>query len=81
MMLTIRLNGVLTRLAGTDILSLDVQGQVTVDDVVYLLGERYPALVAQLQRTACAVGDELVSRTQPIKPGSELVLIPPVSGG
>ncbi|MGH8530218.1 MAG: MoaD/ThiS family protein [Nevskiales bacterium] len=80
-MLTIRLNGVLTRLAGTEVLSLDVPTQATVDEVMIQLGERYPALVPQLQRTACAVGDELVPRSQRVRPGGELILIPPVSGG
>ncbi len=80
-MLTIRLNGVLTRLAGTDTLSLDLRTQVTVDEVMEHLGKRYPALVPQLQRTACAIGDEFVPRSRQVMLGSELVLIPPVSGG
>lgn len=54
---------------------------VTVDDALALLAEAHPAVHDHLPYTACAVGDEIVSRDRSLDAGETLVLLPPVSGG
>ena len=79
-MVTIRLHGVLARLAGCDRLTLETSAG-TAGAVVEEIAARWPQLAAELRRTACAIGDELVSRSARLAPGAELNLLPPVSGG
>jgi molybdopterin converting factor small subunit len=43
------------------------------------LGEKFPTLVSN--RLRLARDDEFLAATAPLRPGDELALIPPVSGG
>ncbi len=54
---------------------------VTIATVVERLTNECPAARDMLERSACAVGDRIVSREQPLQHGERLVLLPPVSGG
>ena len=80
-MLTIRLHGVLTRLAGSEQITLELEQSGTVEEVFQQLAARWPLMAAELRRTACAIGDELVPRSARVACGAELNLLPPVSGG
>ena len=60
---------------------LEVEASGTVQDILIHLTDAYPAFSAQAERTACAVGDELVPRSYALATGDTLVLIPPVAGG
>ena len=75
------LHGVLIRLAGTESVQLECPEACSVQDALNQLAEHCPALTPELQRTACAIGDALVSRSEPLPGDTELALIPPVSGG
>jgi molybdopterin converting factor small subunit len=54
---------------------------LSVTQVLEQLTAELPEVRPHLSSTACAVGDELVSRRYQLQPGEKLVLIPPVSGG
>ncbi|MGB1580094.1 MAG: MoaD/ThiS family protein [Nevskiales bacterium] len=81
MQIRFELHGVLTRLAGTDLIELQCPAPATVDKALDMLIASHPALEAELQRTACAIGEALVSRDTVLDTDSKIALIPPVSGG
>lgn len=81
-MLDVEFYGVLQQVAGTRSLQVDVPDQaLTVDQVLERLRTEVPALSAHLPRVACAQGEKLVRRSDPVDHGKPLVLLPPVSGG
>lgn len=81
MRIRVLLHGVLIRLAGSETVELECSGQATVQDALDILCRQNPGLSDELKRTACAMGDSLVSRDTQLQSDSELALIPPVSGG
>lgn len=80
MKIFVELHGVLRRLAGAEQLPVEVPDGATVGEALnHLPG---PAeFLRRLENCACAMGDQLVSRSQSLAEGDALVLIPPVSGG
>ena len=81
MEITVRLFAVLREHAGTRELKLDLREGATVADAIGVL--RSGAL-AGLPEKACfvtAVDREYVEEDEPLSPGAELALVPPVSGG
>jgi len=53
----------------------------TVEALLDKLMEEHPALKGQLEVTAVAVGDRLVEKSDKLREGDEVALLPPVSGG
>lgn len=81
-MLVVEFYGVLQQAAGDKRLELEgVPASGTVGDALDRLREEVPALEPHLKRLACAQGDRLVRRHEPIDMNRPLVLLPPVSGG
>lgn len=68
-------------LAGTSQAQLEVPAGATVADVRRALAKKYPALANLLEHSALAVADEFADDHAVIGPGTELALLPPVSGG
>jgi molybdopterin synthase catalytic subunit/molybdopterin converting factor small subunit len=62
-------------------LELDVEVGCTVEDLAGHLRASYPDLDAIWPRLAIAVDGELVDAHTPLSEGSEVALLPPVSGG
>lgn len=62
-------------------LALTVPIGATVADVLVLLSASHPPIAAMADRLATAVSHDYVDRSHILKPGDELALIPPVSGG
>ena len=71
----------LSELAGTRQTQLELGEGLTVADAYVILSDRYPGLEPLRNSVMYAVNSEYVSATQPLRPGDELALIPPVSGG
>lgn len=66
---------------GTASLALDLSPGATVAHLLERLGADYPAAVPQLSRAIVAVNQDYADPTQPLAPGDEIVVFPPVSGG
>ena len=66
---------------GREELELTVPDGSTVADLASLLQERYPDLTDLWPRLAVAVDGDLVDPQSPLREGSEVALLPPVSGG
>lgn len=77
----VELHGVLQRLAGVREMMLELDEGSTAADVFAHLQNHSAELSRRLALCACAVGDRLVGRDEPLHDGITLVLIPPVSGG
>jgi molybdopterin synthase sulfur carrier subunit len=82
MKVTFEFLGVLQRLAGSSELALILPAvSCTVGDAIEALEQRQPDLRESLARCACAVGDAIVHRRDPLVAGTRLALLPPVAGG
>jgi molybdopterin converting factor subunit 1 len=81
MKISVRLFARARDLAGADALAVEVPPVATVADLKKQLAVQCPALAALLERSALAVNDEFAGDAQPLPPGAEIALLPPVSGG
>lgn len=78
----IELYGVLKQVVGSAELDQpDPVSGATVDDVLAEISVATPVLAPHLANVACAQGQQLLRRDQPVDPAQALVLLPPVSGG
>lgn len=68
-------------LAGTTGATLALRAPATVGDARAALTETYPALGKYLDSCRLAVDQEFSAMDRPLEDGSELAIIPPVSGG
>lgn len=71
----------LSDIAGARQAELEIGEGMTAADAYALLAEKHPAMEALADIVMFAVNAEYVTGTHPLKPGDELALIPPVSGG
>lgn len=73
--------GVLQEAVGSAALELPIETPSRVTHILEELAERIPELQSHLPRIACAVGDEVIPRSELVTGDAPLVLLPPVSGG
>jgi len=66
---------------GSDRTAVAVDAATTVGALKARLGEEHPALAALVARSRLAVNRAFASDDDPVAPGDEVALIPPVSGG
>lgn len=67
--------------AGVPRCELELQAGARLGDARAALGERFPALRSRLEHVRFAVDQEFASADAPLRDGSEVAVIPPVSGG
>ncbi|WP_043113450.1 MoaD/ThiS family protein [Solimonas soli] len=79
--ITFEFHGQLLRLAGVSEWALPLAVPATLADVLDQLAAARPELAAALVRCACAIGDRLVLRREPLHGGERIALLPPVAGG
>lgn len=61
--------------------TIEVSENARVADALALVRQRYPALEPLWPHLAIAVDGELAGADARVRPGSEIALLPPVSGG
>jgi molybdopterin converting factor subunit 1 len=66
---------------GTSKVELDLPAGATVAHLLEHLAAGYPALAPLLERTIVTVNQSYADRQQPVAPGDEIAIFPPVSGG
>jgi molybdopterin converting factor subunit 1 len=81
MLIHVRLFAMIREKAGTSALTLELPEDARVADAAAALAERLPAVAAYLSRVAFAVNEAYAAREALLRPGDELAIIPPVSGG
>ncbi|MBJ9985199.1 MoaD/ThiS family protein [Acinetobacter sp. S40] len=62
-------------------LALDYPSAILVGDVLHQITEQFPQAEKALERCACAIGEDIVSRQATLKHDCTLVLLSPVAGG
>jgi molybdopterin synthase catalytic subunit len=70
--------------AGCDSIEIELpaaQGTVIVADLLQACAQQHPQLAAWLPHVRVAVDAEYVRNADPVPPGAEIALLPPVSGG
>lgn len=68
-------------LVGAAELELEIPSQATVKDLRASLVKTAPGLTRPLAAVRIAVNNEFAAEDRVIKPGDEIAIIPPVSGG
>ena len=72
---------VLEEIISVEPLLLEVNKDITAEQVIALLSQKYPQAAAILRSTRLAHEDEYVGKQSILSDGEEYCLIPPVSGG
>lgn len=54
---------------------------ITVSQVLDQVGQDYPEAMAIIERCACAIGEDIISRRSQLNSNTTLVLLSPVAGG
>jgi molybdopterin synthase catalytic subunit len=82
MIVSVRLFAMLREAAGRDALELELPDGATVGELLAEVGRRDGlADVATRMTVVAAVNREYADASQPLRPGDQVALIPPVSGG
>ena len=81
MTVTLRLFAVYRERVGSDCIEVTLPAGATVEDALSCLAESHPVTVPLLPTTMVAVNQSYVERSEPLRAGDEVALIPPVSGG
>ena len=81
MTLDVRLFAAFRQRLGRSTLRVELDDQASVADLRRVVSERHPELADLAARSMVAVDSEYADDSRIIPPGSEVALIPPVSGG
>ncbi len=76
----VRFFGAAADLAGTREAELPT-GETTLEELWPLLAGQYPELSPMRKNLAFAVNEEYARGGDPVRPGDEVAVLPPVSGG
>lgn len=68
-------------LAEADRITVELAEDAKVTDLIACIGDQHPALKDGASLARIAIDDRFSNSDDPILPGAELALIPPVSGG
>ena len=66
---------------GQEEVAIDIPDGGTVADVRARLEERFPVFAGRMESIAVSVNQEFAGDSARIRPGDEVALIPPISGG
>jgi molybdopterin converting factor small subunit len=78
---SVRLFATFRDLAGADAISVPLEPGASVSDLRERLATMWPNMRGLLAKSAVAVNEEYAAGDREIRPGDDLALIPPVSGG
>lgn len=81
MKLEVKLFAVARQRVGADAVTIEVADDARVSDVRQALCQQYPALSDVMRLMMVAVATDYASDDTLLRPGQEIALIPPVSGG
>jgi len=79
--LRVRVFARLRELTGAEVLDVPIPAAATVRDVRNAVSRLWPQASGLLANSAVAVNNEYADGEHAIRPGDEVALIPPVSGG
>ena len=81
MNITLKFFGQLRELTGTDTLEIKVKKSASVEDLVWVVGERFPIIREHLKHVSISIDNEYASKDEILQEGNVIGLLPPISGG
>ena len=81
MNITLRFFGQLRELTGKREHELTVKDSITIEDLEWLIGERFPNTKKHLPTVSFSINEEYVSKTANVSEGDIVGVLPPISGG
>ncbi|GIV69334.1 molybdopterin converting factor subunit 1 [Caldilinea sp.] len=81
MQIQVRLFATLRQLAGWSQQTIEVPDGATLEQALAIIDERFPALAIGSRTFYAAVNQEYAKGDQVLRPGDEVAIFPPVSGG
>lgn len=81
MKLTLRFFGQLRELTGKQEHELTVKNNIMIEDLEWLLGERFPNIKEHLKTVSFSINEEYVSKNAKVNDGDIVGILPPISGG
>src|SRR5581483_1377767 len=81
MQVSLRFFASLREAVGRREMGFELDDGATVEQLKLRLGQVFPAIEPLMSKVVCAVDDEYVAPGEKLRAGSEVALIPPVSGG
>lgn len=81
MQLSVRFFALYRERAGRSLAAIDAPDNATVADLIALLRQQFPRLAPPEASIVVAVNQEYAEPDAILRPGDEICLIPPVSGG
>jgi molybdopterin synthase catalytic subunit len=79
--LQVRLFAVARERIGTPVITVRLQSPATVAELREALASQHPELAILARRVMIAIDSEYAIESTPVRPESQVALIPPVSGG
>lgn len=79
--ITLRFFGQLRELTSTDETGIQVKEGTRIEDLVWLVGERFPNTKEHLQVVSFSIDNEYAAKDAVLKEGNVVGLLPPISGG
>lgn len=79
--ITIKFFGPLRELANTEEIKLQVKPDTCVEDLVWLLGQRYPNMRDHFKHVSFSIDNEYAAKDTRLQDGNTVGLLPPISGG
>ncbi|MFQ5651547.1 MAG: MoaD/ThiS family protein [bacterium] len=79
--ITLRFFGQLRELANCDEADIQVKEDTKVEDLIWLVGERFPNLREHLEFVSISIDNEYAAKGTVLQDGNVVGLLPPISGG
>lgn len=81
MKITLKFFGQLRELTKCDEAELQIKEDTKVEDLIWLLGERFPNIREHLKVVSFSIDNEYAEKGTALKDGNVVGLLPPISGG
>lgn len=81
MTITVQCYGALASLTDAFEHELELTPGDTPKDIVAAMSEQFPNAAGMLGVSACAIGEDIIGKNDPLTEGTTLALLPPVGGG
>lgn len=81
MNITLRFFGQLRELTGKQEHEMTVKDNILIEDLEWLLGQRFPQIKEHLETSSFSINEEYVSGNAKVNAGDIVGILPPISGG
>ncbi len=79
--ITLRFFGQLRELTNTEETPIQVKEGTRIEDLIWLVGERFPVTKEHLKIVSFSIDNEYAAKDAVLREGNVVGLLPPISGG